>query len=75
MTTYIGASTSRVDGHAKVTGAARYAGEVSAAGLVHASVVASTIAKGRIARIDGGEALSVEGVIDVLTHQNRPHIP
>jgi xanthine dehydrogenase YagR molybdenum-binding subunit len=74
MTTYIGASTSRVDGHAKVTGAARYAGEVSAAGLVHASVVASTIAKGRIARIDGGEALSVEGVIDVLTHQNRPHM-
>src|SRR6478736_8953284 len=74
MTTYIGASTSRVDGHAKVTGAAKYAGEVSAAGLVHASVVASTIAKGRIVRIDGGEALSVEGVIDVLTHRNRPHM-
>jgi xanthine dehydrogenase YagR molybdenum-binding subunit len=74
MTTYIGASTSRVDGHAKVTGAAKYAGEVSAAGLVHASVVASTIAKGRIVRIDGGEALSVEGVINVLTHRNRPHM-
>ena len=42
------------------------------AGLAHASVVTSTIAKGRIARIDASEALSVEGVIDVLTHQNRP---
>ena len=38
-------------------------------GLAHASVVASTIAKGRIARIDASEALPVEGVIDVLTHR------
>src|SRR5919108_426733 len=28
--------------------------------------------KRRITCIDAGEALSVEGVIDVLTHQNRP---
>ena len=72
MTTYIGTATSRVDGRAKVTGAAKYAGEFNTAGLAHASVVTSTIAKGRIARIDPSEALSVEGVIDVLTHQNRP---
>ena len=32
----------------------------------------STIAKGRIARIDTSEALRVDGVIDVLTHENRP---
>jgi xanthine dehydrogenase YagR molybdenum-binding subunit len=72
MTSYIGAPISRVDGHAKVTGAAKYAGEFGAADLAHASVVASTIPKGRVARIDVGEALSVEGVIDVFTHQNRP---
>ena len=72
MTSYIGAATSRVDGHAKVTGLAKYAGEFDATSLAHASVVASTIARGRIARIDASEALSVEGVIDVLTHQNRP---
>jgi xanthine dehydrogenase YagR molybdenum-binding subunit len=75
MTTYIGTATSRVDGHAKVTGAAKYAGEFNAIGLAHASVVTSTIAKGRIARIDTSEALSVAGVVDVLTHQNRPHMP
>jgi xanthine dehydrogenase YagR molybdenum-binding subunit len=74
MTTYIGTATSRVDGRAKVTGAAKYAGEFNTAGLAHASLVTSTIAKGRIARIDVGEALSVEGVIDVLTHQNRPRM-
>jgi xanthine dehydrogenase YagR molybdenum-binding subunit len=68
MTTYIGTATSRVDGWAKVTGAAKYAGEFNTAGLAHASVITSAIAKGRIARIDACEALSVEGVIDVLTH-------
>jgi len=72
MTTYIGTATSRIDGCAKVTGAAKYAGEFNTAGLVHASLVTSTIAKGRIARIDASAALSVEGVIDVLTHQHRP---
>ncbi len=72
MTTYIGTATSRVDGRAKVTGAAKYAGEFNTPGVAHASVVTSTIAKGRIARIDASEALSVAGVIDVLTHQNRP---
>jgi xanthine dehydrogenase YagR molybdenum-binding subunit len=72
MTTYIGTATSRVDGRAKVTGAAKYAAEFNTPGLAYASVVTSTIAKGRIVRIDAREALAVEGVIDVLTHQNRP---
>jgi xanthine dehydrogenase YagR molybdenum-binding subunit len=72
MTTYIGTATSRVDGRAKVTGAAKYAGEYNTVGLAHASVVTSTIAKGRIARIDASDALSVAGVIDVLMHKNRP---
>ena len=52
MAPYIGTPTSRVDGFAKVTGAAKYAAEFSAPGLVYGSVVTSTIAKGRIARID-----------------------
>ncbi|HEY6701476.1 MAG TPA: xanthine dehydrogenase family protein molybdopterin-binding subunit [Pseudolabrys sp.] len=72
MTSYIGTSTSRVDGRAKVTGAAQYAGEFKAPGLVYGSVVTSTIARGRIARIDTSQALAVEGVLDVLTHENRP---
>ena len=69
---YIGTPTSRIDGHAKVTGAAKYAAEHSVDGLVYAAVVTSTIAKGRIARIDTSEALRVAGVLDILTHENRP---
>jgi xanthine dehydrogenase YagR molybdenum-binding subunit len=70
--TYIGTPTSRIDGHAKVTGAAKYAAEHNVNGLAYAAVVTSTIAKGRIARIDTAEALRVEGVLDILTHENRP---
>ena len=72
MAHYIGTPTSRVDGFAKVTGAAKYAAEFNAPDLVHGSVVTSTIANGRIARIDPRAALRVEGVLDVLTHENRP---
>lgn len=74
MQTYIGTPTSRVDGRAKVTGAAKYAGEFNTTGLAYGSVVESTIPRGRIARIDTSEALRVEGVLDVLTHQNRPRM-
>jgi xanthine dehydrogenase YagR molybdenum-binding subunit len=72
MASYIGTATSRVDGRAKVTGEAKYAGEFNVPGLVHGYVVDSTIPKGRIVRIDTSAALSIAGVIDVLTHLNRP---
>jgi xanthine dehydrogenase YagR molybdenum-binding subunit len=69
---YIGTPTSRIDGHVKVTGAAKYAGEHTVDGLAYGAVVTSTIPKGRIARIDLSEALQVEGVLDILTHEHRP---
>ena len=72
MAPYIGTSTSRVDGFTKVTGAAKYAAEFNVPGLAYGSVVTSTIAKGRILRIDPSAALRVKGVLDVLTHENRP---
>jgi xanthine dehydrogenase YagR molybdenum-binding subunit len=74
MAPYIGTATSRVDGIAKVTGAAKYAAEHNAPGLLFGSVVGSTIAKGRVTRIDSSAALRVKGVIDVLTHEHRPQM-
>ncbi len=74
MVNYIGTATPRVDGRAKVTGEAKYAGEFNISGLAYGSVIESTIPKGRIARIDTSEALRVEGVLDVLTHENRPRM-
>ena len=72
MAPYIGTATSRVDGIAKVTGAAKYAAEFNAPSLTHASVVSATITKGRITRIDTSAATRVKGVLTVLTHENRP---
>lgn len=72
MASHIGTATSRVDGRAKVTGEAKYAGEFNVPGMVHGYVVDSTIPKGRIVRIDASAALGIAGVIDVLTHLNRP---
>ncbi len=81
MTPHIGTPTSRIDGRAKVTGAAKYAAEYNrpglafGPGLAYGYLVTSSIAKGRIAHIDTDEARRVAGVIDVLTHRNRPHMP
>src|SRR5262249_56189805 len=72
---YIGTPVSRADGRAKVTGAAKYAAEFNEPNLAYASVLSSTIAKGRILRIDTSAALRLKGVIDVLTHQHRPPMP
>jgi xanthine dehydrogenase YagR molybdenum-binding subunit len=74
MARYIGTAVSRVDGVAKVTGAAKYAAEVNVPELVYGSVVGASIAKGRITRIDTSAAVSVDGVLTVLTHENRPRM-
>ncbi len=71
MAPYIGASVSRIDGIAKVTGAAKYAAEFNIPGLLYGSIVASTIAKGRITRMDTTAAKRVKGVVDVMTYDHR----
>jgi xanthine dehydrogenase YagR molybdenum-binding subunit len=69
-----GTAVSRVDGRAKVTGAARYAAEHTAPDLLYGVVVSGTIAKGRILDIDTFDALQVEGVVAVMSHMNRPRV-
>lgn len=73
-TNYLGKPTSRVDGQAKVTGAAKYAAERIVPGLAYGFVVGSAIARGRIRSIHTVEALAVPGVLDVFTHAHRPKL-
>lgn len=68
----IGRPMSRVDGPKKVTGQARYAGEFRPTELLYGAVVNSSIASGRIVRIDSSAAQGLAGVLLVLTHANRP---
>ena len=67
-----GTAVSRVDGRAKVTGAARYAAEFVTDDLLHGVVVNSTITKGRIVSFDTSAALAQPGVVEVITYLNRP---
>lgn len=71
---YIGRPQSRVDGRAKVSGAAKYAAEYNVPGLVYGWIVPSTIARGKIIKLDPAEASSLAGVLAVLTHENRPRV-
>jgi xanthine dehydrogenase YagR molybdenum-binding subunit len=69
-----GGAVSRVDGRAKVTGDARYAAEYAAPDQLYGVVVSGTIAKGRILDIDIEEALLLDGVVEVMSHLNRPKV-
>ncbi|GAB3794597.1 xanthine dehydrogenase family protein molybdopterin-binding subunit [Spirosoma humi] len=74
MTQSIGKPISRVDGVDKVTGKAKYAAEFNVPDLAYGVVVSSAIAKGKINRIDTSDALSLDGVLAVFTHENRPKL-
>jgi len=70
----IGRQASRLDGPEKVAGQARFAAEVAMDRLCHASLVHSTVARGRITRLDTAAAEAAPGVILVMTHRNMPRI-
>jgi xanthine dehydrogenase YagR molybdenum-binding subunit len=72
MTAAIGRSVNRVDGREKVTGAARYCGEIALPGLAHAAIVGATIPSGRVTAISADDGLAAGGVVGVLTHENLP---
>jgi xanthine dehydrogenase YagR molybdenum-binding subunit len=66
----VGGRLSRFEGNLKVTGAATYALEYPVEGLVHAVLVQSTIAAGRVVDIDAADALAAPGVLMVLTPED-----
>jgi xanthine dehydrogenase YagR molybdenum-binding subunit len=73
MSGAIGQQVSRVDGPLKVTGAARYSGEITLPGLAYAQIVGAEVASGRIT-IDTSQAERAQGVAGILTHHNTPRV-
>jgi xanthine dehydrogenase YagR molybdenum-binding subunit len=63
----VGGRLSRVDGPAKITGAAKYAFEQQLEGLTHAVLAGATIAAGKVTAIDTRAAETAPGVLAVLT--------
>ncbi|MEU6990253.1 xanthine dehydrogenase family protein molybdopterin-binding subunit [Streptomyces sp. NPDC046465] len=74
VTGAVGTAHTRVEGRDKVTGAARYAGEIPFAGLAHGWLVPSTIARGRIRSVEVEPVLALPGVLAVLHHGNAPRV-
>jgi CO/xanthine dehydrogenase Mo-binding subunit len=75
MTATIGPGVDRVDGPSKARGAAPYPIDVIYPDLVHAALVRSTIAAGRVTAIDDADARAAPGVLLVITHRNAPKLP
>lgn len=69
-----GTGVTRIDGRAKVTGQARYAAEWPVPDLAYGVVVNSSIAKGEIVAFHLDAARAVPGVLEIVTHENRPHM-
>ncbi|GGX85185.1 xanthine dehydrogenase family protein molybdopterin-binding subunit [Streptomyces minutiscleroticus] len=70
----IGTARTRVEGRDKVTGAARYAGEIPFAELAHGWLVLSTVARGRVRSVEADPVLAMPGVLAVLHHGNAPRV-
>lgn len=65
----------RVEAIAKVTGSGKYSAEYEVKNVCYAVLVDSTIACGKIENIDTATAMLADGVIDVITHLNKPVVP
>jgi len=71
---FLGHPLHRVDGRSKVKGEARFTAEFEVPDVAHAALVFSTIAKGRVSKIDTVRARNAGGVLEVFTHQNMPRM-
>jgi CO/xanthine dehydrogenase Mo-binding subunit len=64
---YVGHSVARVDGVEKVTGKAKFVGDLIIPGMLHGKILRSTYPHARIRSIDASNAESLSGVVAVLT--------
>lgn len=64
---YVGRSVARVDGTDKVTGKAKFVGDITIPGMLYGKILRSPYAHARILSIDATEAEASSGVVAVLT--------
>ncbi len=68
----VGRPVRRTDAPAKAAGATRYAGDFAMPGMLHARVLRSPVAAGRLRGIDAGAARALPGVACVLSAKDIP---
>ena len=64
---FVGHNVKRVDGVEKVTGAAKFVGDITVPGMLYGKILRSTYPHARIRSIDASQAEALPGVIAVLT--------
>ena len=67
----IGKRTSRIDGPAKATGAAKYAYDMNPPNLLHAKILFSPHANTTVTAVDTSEVESIPGVAGVYVDTDR----
>jgi len=71
-TSFVGKSITRVDAHDKVTGKAKYPGDLAMEGMLHAKILFAGRPHARILQIDTSEAEAVPGFVAILTAADVP---
>ena len=71
----VGKSVERTDGRVKVTGKARYAGDLVAPGMLHGKILRSPVVHAKILNVDTRKAKALPGVMAVITGKDFPGIP
>ena len=74
MGSSIGQPVTRREGVLKTTGAACFAADNHPAGMAHAVMAISSIARGRVTALDVAAALAHPGVVAVMTPANAPKL-
>lgn len=70
----IGKSVPRIDGREKVTGAAKYTGDLKFPNMLYGKILTSPYAHARIISIDTSGAEKIPGVKAVITHKDVPSL-
>ncbi|HEX9038329.1 MAG TPA: molybdopterin cofactor-binding domain-containing protein [Ktedonobacterales bacterium] len=69
----IGRSVTKIDSYAKVTGAAKYADDLTLPRMAYGRILRSPHPHARIMRLDVSRARAYPGVLDVITGADLPH--
>ena len=75
MAKLIGQNFTPLDIEAKVTGAAKYAEDFRAEGMVYCKLLTSPVPHAKIKRIDTAAALKIKGVLGILMADEVPQFP
>lgn len=70
----VGKAVTKVDGYSLARGKAKFVDDFEIPGCLVLKILPSPFAHARILNIDYSEALEVEGVVDVLTHEDVPRV-